>query len=111
MTDKELREIRKRLKTITPPPWMMIPDIRPDVVQAEIWTVRRRGGYADEGQLVRRVHASYGHIAEFSKNYGNKRGVMSAIDDADFIAHAPSDIYALLSEVDKLRRIVKILKK
>ena len=67
----DLDAIQKRRACITPSPWEVIEDSRPDVVQKEIWSVSRRGGYENEGQIIRAVHKRFGHIAEFSKNFGD----------------------------------------
>jgi len=109
LSRKRLKEITGRLKVITPYPWEVIPDIRSDVVQTEIWSVSRQGGFENEGEIIRRVHYRYGHIAEFAKNYGDGRGMGSALDDAEFIAHAPEDIRLLLDEVNRLNKLIKAL--
>lgn len=110
MTDEQLREIEQRLQAATPGPWTVKPDIRPDVVtDYMVRTEHGQGGYCDEGQIT--TGRTYGvirdgskHVAELAKNYGKGNSVPGdAFNDADLIAHAPTDIAALIAEVRRLR--------
>jgi len=96
----DLDAIRARLQAATSGPWRVEPDSRPDIFT--VYTVDETGGYFGEGEIVkntRRCRSSVSeqlHIAEFAK-------YASAMEDAEFIAHAPEDIAVLLAEVERLQ--------
>ena len=73
MTDDELREIEQRLQAATPGPWKHGP---------ESHGVYRPNGNRGEKPIVEEARTP---------------------DDANFIAHTPSDIARLLAEVRRLR--------
>ena len=109
MPELDLDAIEARYKAATPGPWEVSPDIRPDVVSVGLYCNEQPDGNT---HLVNRVHGfkticGENHIAEFGKNYGQKMPdgttVQSALDDAYFIAHARTDIPALVAEVRRLR--------
>lgn len=125
-----LSAIEKRSKSATPGPWQVIPDSRPDVTTEQmIFTKSGTGGFWDEGQLIKRMHAGMRndgnledfithpenyvvrlHICELAKYYDQKSSIANS-DDAEFIAHARTDIPALCAEVRELRKQVRQLKK
>jgi hypothetical protein len=102
ITDEKLKRWRELTDAATPGPWVVIPDIRPDLV-TEIWTQSGRGGYADEGEIIREIHKHEGHIAELAKKYIEDGKIGSASDDAEFLAAAREAMPALLDEVVRLR--------
>ena len=75
LTDARLAAIRERLAAATPGPW----EARVEV----------------HGVSLVPLLTNKGHLA-FA--YGDGWG-----DDAEFIAHAPTDVAALLAEVERLR--------
>ena len=88
MTDERLAEIRERLAATTPGPWH----------------THDYGSPADEEPTARVVHT--GNFDWDAITYDGDYVVMldsESRDDADFIAHAPTDIAALLAEVNRLR--------
>ena len=101
----DLDAIKARLEAATTGPWRVEPDSRPDILT--VWTVDGTGGYFDGGQILRNTRRWKSdvtgslHVAEFAK-YAN------GMEDAEFIAHAPEDIAALVAEVERLRAVVEI---
>ena len=89
MTDAELQAIRDKLAKATPGPWQPHPrSVYQDVEGDEMGGLGFDVDGPPEPQL---------------------RGQFSRGADANFIAHAPEDIAALLEEVDRLRDIVNRL--
>ena len=87
----DLEPIRKRLETATPGPW------RVDEVTGD-------AGDCPDGEVISRGIDGPGGV-------GLNTGVefqMYSPEDAQFIAHAPADIAALLGEVERLRNPVTI---
>ena len=107
LTEEQLCEIEAELRAATPGPWESVHDIRPDVF-AWVKTANGKGGYFNGGQIV--TDRSYGqsddgtkhHIAELAKYEQNGH-------DADFIAHAPENIRALLDSYRELQAQVSAL--
>jgi hypothetical protein len=85
MTDEELQAIRERLANATPGPWEAFKD--------------NDGGYNTEWLVT----TADGYVAIC--DWGN--GTLKS--DAQFIAHAPTDIAALIAEVEKLKAKLKRL--
>lgn len=105
MTFNRLDGIKKRLNKATPGRWVAEPDLRPDVMAYVRCDNGVRGGYFDEGQLVKRIHGKYQsacamHVAEFAKYEKSN-------DDAEFVANAPSDLAWCIEEIERLTRKLK----
>lgn len=77
MTDDELDAIRERLAAATPGPWTA-------------------DTYAEA------IYALDGAAVVSGSRWGGEASVFDHAPDADFIAHAPTDIAALLAEVERL---------
>lgn len=81
MTEEELQKIEARLKAAEPSPWK----------RSGLTVVV--GRYMDEGYVI--------------ADCGHHESPDTAPDNATFIAHAPTDIAALIAEVRRLRAIVE----
>jgi len=94
MITEELQAIKERCDLATSGPWRVVPDARPDIFCPS----DSNGGYLGAG-----------HIATVSK-YGPQwqDGKWCNHDDAEFIAHARTDIPALLDEIIRLREADEI---
>ena len=78
MTEQEIREAEERAEKTTPGPWAVYPS----------------GHCGSEGR-------TYGVTPQFTDR-GNMRKV-----DADFIAHARSDIPKLCAEIWRLKKVIE----
>jgi hypothetical protein len=134
LTDEELSEIEDRTSKASPGPWVVEPDLRPDVKNEEIFRavhelesainvfrfiqkkdrekprafVRSESpntGYFGEGQIIKDMSKNIGHVCELAKFWEENH---SNIDDAEFIAHARTDIPKLIEEVYRLRILLNV---
>lgn len=105
MTDEELKVIEERLNKATPGPWYSSASAVP-------WKKGQRSPFEDQGASVRTApcdenaddnRAALDVIIGGSQDeQGGAVGVLTN-EDADFIAHARTDIEALLSEIKRLK--------
>ena len=79
MTDKTLKEIKKREQAATPGPWVSVFGLK----GFTIYDMRE-----EKGKIIAKLFNTKGKYKQ---------------PDADFIAHARADIPALISEVERLR--------
>lgn len=96
ITDQDLTEIRKRIERATPGPW-----------DADVFT-------EEEGPVVLSDAPEFGNddalkhiVGGASKNEDIDFPTGLAWDDAEFIAHARTDLQRLLEEVSRLKASVK----
>ena len=124
-----LKEIQERLEKASPGPWTVLYDIRPDVVNEEVYratnelekdisvyqALKRKdqlksqnnaevyapegSGFYGEGQIVKDMSKKIGHVCELAKYWSDNH---SNTGDAEFIAHAREDVEFLLKEVQWL---------
>jgi hypothetical protein len=133
LTNEELLEIEARANKASPGPWMVEPDLRPDIKNEEVFRAAHdidnqinafrylqkknyekqnatvhstdgKSGYCGEGQIVREMSKSIGHVCELAKFWGENH---SNMDDAEFIACARTDIPKLIEEVRRLKAFRK----
>jgi hypothetical protein len=133
LTDEELLEIEARANKASPGPWVVEPDLRPDIKNEEVFravhdldsrinTLRYlqkenyekrnatvhsadgKSGYCGEGQIVREMSKVIGHVCELAKFWEENH---SNMDDAEFIACARTDIPKLIEEVRRLKVLLK----
>ena len=92
LTENGLQAIQKRLENATPGPWVF--NILPQSV----------------GITVATIHSEHGPRETcWTVDLPPEIGGMGTKEDAEFIAHAPEDIAALLAEVERLKgRIEKV---
>lgn len=91
LTPEELQAIAERCSGATPGPWTVEEDSRPSIM-APAGT----GGYMDGGHL-----ATFMAMTKYDAAWGNKS---SNSADADFIAHARTDVPRLLELIQWLIR-------
>lgn len=90
MSPDELKAIRARLAKASPGPW---PVKRASYVSP----------FLDRDEAVE----SIGPVAAFSNSERGDAFLSIGDEDAAFIEHAPSDVSALIAEVERLRAILK----
>jgi hypothetical protein len=129
LTDEALIEIEERAKKASPGPWVVEPDLRPDIKNEKIFRAaheleqqidvfcylqkkdyekRNANIYSDppefekSRQIVRDMSKNIGHVCELAKSWEEKH---SNMDDAEFIAHARTDIPKLVKEIRRLKEL------
>lgn len=90
LTPEELQAIAARCSGATPGPWTVEEDSRPSIM-APVGT----GGYMDGGHL-----ATFMAMAKYDAAWGDKS---SNSADANFIAHARTDVPKLLAFIQSLQ--------
>jgi len=96
LTDEQLAEIRERMKWASPGPWelaMLPKGSREDGLFAHA-TPTMLAYFGASGDKLISVCETTQDVLQSGAPY----------DNAEFVAHAPTDIAALLAEVDELRR-------
>lgn len=91
MTPEQLAAIRARAEAATPGPWM--------VDEGLVWD---DGTGECECQWYREIRGWTDHGVQCEAGY-----LVLSREDAEFIAHARSDIPALVAEVERLRRTIR----
>lgn len=96
MTQERLDEIRARLAAATDGPWSV-------VYESEECPPFKPYAYAIHGPTMQGVLESQ-VSDDFKAQYGHQMDEVTGVadDDAELIAHAPTDLAALLAELDRL---------
>ena len=132
-SNEKIKEIQERLSKVSPGPWTVHEDIRPDVVHEEIKKATndieksisvyqhlketnqlaftesavvycpKGSGFWNEGQIIREMSKTIGHVCELASYWTDTH---SNINDAYFIAHAREDIPFLLDEIKRLTTMI-----
>jgi hypothetical protein len=122
LSDQELLEIEERSNKASPGPWIAEPDLRPDIQNEKIYQSahylekqisvyhhykekdrQKKNGIVFSGndqQIIREMSKTIGHVCELAKYWEENH---SNIDDAEFIAHARTDIPRLIEEIRRLK--------
>jgi hypothetical protein len=107
VTDEELKAIEDRATKATPGPWYSSSDATPYNPRGGIWS--------EQGATIKNVPCDESADADFEPRYAltiviggcqDEQGGAVGIpnnQDADFIAHARTDIALLLEEIKRLR--------
>lgn len=101
MTREQLEEIRKRAEAATPGPWEASFPTGADCQWIDVTTAY---GAEDEliGTVLPREHMCNPEGVEALQKLTRQR-----MDDVEFIAHARTDVPALLAEIERLRAILQ----
>lgn len=91
MTREQLEEIKKRCIAATPGPWRVEYDSRPDIM-----TDVDGGGYFGEGHVATMIAT----VSKYGPDWHGEK--WDNMDDADFIAHARTDVPALVAEIENM---------
>lgn len=83
LTYHSILDMRDYCKGVTPGPWRVVPDSRPDIMAPA-----GKGGYMDGGHVV-----AFASMAKYADAWGNASDNMV---DAEFIARARTDFPLLI---------------
>lgn len=111
MTDEQLQAIRARLESATPGPWRIAVH---DYSMADIHSVTEKYGDMNPVLSVSPCRSCQAREAKAAKKESRqpewkwKRCTVGSEVDWQFIANAPTDIAALLDEVERLRTSIEL---
>ncbi len=95
----DIAKIKERLSKITPPPWDGHPSINPTD-----WVVEA----SHPPQQIAHVNAVYVAVYDSERSVGEEPNEVETAANGEFIASAPSDIAALLAEVEKRDKTIAL---
>ena len=104
MTDEQLAEIEERLRAATPGPWQAMRQGNQYIETDYLPTAKVVGASVVTG--LKRPWNPHAYIS-FGMRATTHEEARFTDADADFIAHAPTDIAALIAEVRRLREALK----
>ena len=104
MTDEQLAEIEERLRAATPGPWQAMRQGNQYIETDYLPTAKVVGASVVTG--LKRPWNPHAYIS-FGMRATTHEEARFTDADADFIAHAPTDIAALIAEVKRLREALR----
>lgn len=111
-TDDELQQIRARAEAATPGPWVMVHG--DDEYSMNLYCVAPKSiaHRVDTEEVIALDGVICGTLVQVPKTIGHNHNELNETvgpkweENAEFIAHARTDIPALLDEVERLRKMV-----